>query len=114
MREQRQADKVPIPRMEGDGEQSCGKELQSSQLIYTIFMNLKDSESLLEKLERAKEKHAFLSCKDTCNYFLQARILRHTPMREQPCRSFLKLFTISSGSLAKELQRFLVWDVLSC
>lgn len=35
--------------MEGDGEQGCGKELQSSQLIYTIFMNLKDSESLLEK-----------------------------------------------------------------
>lgn len=34
-------------------------------------------------------------------------------MSEQPCRSFLKLFTISSGSLAKELQRDFIWDVLS-
>lgn len=56
-----QADKEPIPRMERDGEQGYGKELQSSQLIYTIFMNLKDSESRLEKLDRKSQRKACIS-----------------------------------------------------
>ena len=35
-------------------------------------------------------------------------------MGEQPYGSFLKLLTISSGSLASELQKDLIWDASNC